>query len=431
MVRFHLDNLKEETCHGNERTAQIQQGWGELPEPAIEKIFSYLNRRDQNAMSKVCTRWASEYNAPGLWKNFIFYLPEQSRYTEGVCPAVSTARRNAEMFRHVEIICKTRNPFLNKTRVQQLKLFLMALERAPQIIKIKVVGLGKLFSYLSSTLRLEILDNMSRFFRSINTVQEVILCEINISKYEAIQILNSIFHSDNNKIKYVTIRKVVEELEVPSLNGLYEQNINIFSENILTITSIEFDYSKLFEDLLNSLYQKIESGNFHFDKKQHKLKNLKIYHEDNRQFSGILPDTWNGIKTAFPQLNVNIKININNMERVFEHILVKNIPLRGLEMTFDKRSNIQGRQLINKLEDCNYENLEDLKINWFPSINIFAVRPLKQLLCTYTHLRRFHLVAECNSGLIENMILAFFEDHRNDLLEYSIYLKEKLYFESV
>ncbi|KAF8786868.1 hypothetical protein HNY73_008527 [Argiope bruennichi] len=399
----------------DEQVSELEKDWAALPSLAIENIYSFLSRIDQSRMSQVCSRWANDFNSPCLWKTMKFYLPEQD-YSSEIYPEVRFARKYASMFRHVEITCKRVRTHLIRVIWKQLKLFLQALESSSQLASIKFFKMKNYFRHLDDILYEDLFKTIINLFNSQKNLKTVVLEESRFSKTEGLDVLKAIFHSESNTIRNLTLRGFVNEAAYTELNSQYWANLSEVCSRIANVQSLEVDYTQIFEEIINCLYEKLSSGEYQIDKKKPSTSILNIYCEDKGQsgFKGILPETWRYLKNVFPNMKVKMDVTVNhNLNTEMEKFLVKGIPLQALDFRFGKistSSRIDISDLFVHLKSCKYQyHLETLNILWMPSIADFigSVIPFVQ---SCKKLETFHLHAEYTPIGIENVLKAFLEN---------------------
>ncbi|GBM83707.1 hypothetical protein AVEN_156143-1 [Araneus ventricosus] len=397
----------------DEQILDNEINWAELPSPAVENIYSFLSRTDQSRMSQVCSRWSNDFNSPRLWKTMKFYLPEYD-YSSEIYPEVRFALKYAPMFLHVEIICKTVRSHLTSVIWKQLTFFLKAMASSSQLTSIKFIDMGKYFHRVDYIIYADILKIIISFFNSQKNLKTVVFQDSHFSKEEGMELLKAIL-SDSTTVRNLTLRGFVYEATSTVLSRQYTLNLTEVCCRITNVQSLEVEYTQIFEDVINNLFEMLSSGNYQLDKKKSSMTTLIIYSEDKAQtgFRGILPGTWKYLTNAFPDLKVKMDVTIHShLTNEMEKFLVREMPLQTLDFRFRKLSpRIDISSLLTYLQLCKYQNhLEVLNILWLPSIADFA-GSVHSFVQSCNKIKTLHLHAERTPAGIENVLKAFLENH--------------------
>ncbi|GBM35220.1 hypothetical protein AVEN_175824-1 [Araneus ventricosus] len=88
------------------------------------------------------------------------------------------------------------------------------------------------------------------------------------------ELMRAIFHSDSNTMRNLTLREFVNEAAITVLRQQYMLNLLEVCGGIANVQSLEVDYTQIFPDIMNSLYEKLSPGDYQLDKKKPRCRML-------------------------------------------------------------------------------------------------------------------------------------------------------------
>ncbi|GBO11101.1 hypothetical protein AVEN_5377-1 [Araneus ventricosus] len=390
--------------------------WAELPSPAIEKVFIYTSRADQDSMSKVCRKWNHEYGSPALWKIFKFILSRHRCSTE-IYPEVQAARKYGNMFKYVDIkFNSVRRNCINLMFVQ-VKLFLEAMSRSSQLSSIKVINFGNYFKHLSDGQNTVLFQTLNEFFNTQKNLNTVIFIKSEFGQEEGLVILNNVFNCDNNKIRKLTLRGFVKENNNRVLSEDYAETFAGVIAKISQVKVLEIDYNLFFEKLIHDL----TSERLQLPSTASGMTEIHLLCEGKnyRNFRGIHSQTWRRVKRMFRNLEVHMNIKIySNLMSETRRYLTDGIPLKSLDFTFQKVFVSAGTTLtsmLTYLQTCSlHEHLENISIVYKGHIDDFSgsVVPFFQ---SCLNLVVFCIYVTYAPDNIESILTSLLENHSTSL----------------
>ncbi|GBL85672.1 hypothetical protein AVEN_193130-1 [Araneus ventricosus] len=364
-----LDSETAQSIASNETDECEKQGqWSELPALPIEKIYSFLSRRDQVNMSLVCLKWSEGYSSPSVWKTFRFAL-KKSQLSKDTCPVMKFVQKYNSMFRHVKVSLDfSLKKRLIKTWCRHFIAFLQILTDNSQLISVEFQDLSHCFLKIDNTTFDDTCRAIANFLGSQHHLKRVEFRYCWFEFPEAVEILRKLTEKSRKSLTHLVIRKFVR------YNPMKQEQDSIFTQNLPTLadlpslTNLEIDYALIFENMVARQYTAPQTV-----KNCQTLVLSKIILDYQQEvppiedLRGLTSTDWRFLKMLCPNLQVELFITAYSpSRRELEFLIVPNIPITRLEYkesAFDME--VETDVLFDLLLVCKTnDHLVSLRLLW-------------------------------------------------------------------
>ncbi|GBN68168.1 hypothetical protein AVEN_88014-1 [Araneus ventricosus] len=237
------DSETVQSIASNETEECEKQGkWSELPSLPLEKIYSFLRRKDQINMSLVCRSWSEGYGSPSVWKIFRFALQE-SQVLMDSCPVMKFVEKYSSMFRHLKINgLYSENKHLVKNWCRHFVEFLQNLTRNKELISVEFKYFSYCFTHIDTPTYNYICRSIADFLASQHHLKlvEFYLCPFEYQ--ESANLLRIIIENSRESLEHLKLRDFVSD-ENKDSNAA--KKLPMLAD-LPSLKTLETDYSFIF-----------------------------------------------------------------------------------------------------------------------------------------------------------------------------------------
>ncbi|GBO16063.1 hypothetical protein AVEN_192981-1 [Araneus ventricosus] len=336
----------------------------ELPSLPLEKIYSFLRRKDQINMSLVCRSWSEGYGSPSVWKTFRFALQE-SQVLMDSCPVMKFVEKYSSMFRHLKINgLYSENKHLVKNWCRHFVEFLQNLTRNTELISVEFKYFSYCLTHIDTPTYNYICRSIADFLASQHHLKlvEFYLCPFEYQ--ESVNLLRIIIENSRESLEHLKLRDFVSD-ENKDSNAA--KKLPMLAD-LPSLKTLETDYSFIFENMVAGQSTAIQAvKNF----KTLVLSKLILYnystYSEIEDFTGLTSTNWRFMKTLYPNLQIELILTVDSAaRRAFEFFILPNMPISHLRYSnCDFNVGTEIVVLFDHLLACKTnEHLVYLKIDW-------------------------------------------------------------------